>query len=430
MVVGYEQTLTLVATNTGNGTIRLSTPILEGLRSSTFEVEIVNRDIAAGESTPIHVTFDPSRSGSIEVTLTLRDRRSILLATVTLKAQAVQPVPSFSENRIDFGDVAVGESAARRVTVSNTGDGLLVVVAEEGEIGPFSVEPAKLLIAPGASAEVNILFAPMEEGDFEESLRFAHNGHGRREWLRTSGTAIARELVVDETPNATDSNDVAEGLQDTLDNIPGPPPSRPDPSFWFDFDSADGNQGDTETHAVFPGDTFVVQMFGQDLSPFTGYQVLALFDDTRIRFAGHRPTPLFGESATKHVDLEGGRIWVSLDSESDAEPGAETFLYEMAFTMIEQTDTSPVEVTVKYIAVDFSDGSVYRDAEERHLLPAKVIPRRVVSTADFNEDGIINWFDLNLFVSGYNTSNDEFDLNENGVVDFADFLELVAEYSN
>ena len=79
-----------------------------------------------------------------------------------------------------------------------------------------------------------------------------------------------------------------------------------DPSIGFDFDESDGNQGDAETRPVYPGDTFVVQMFGRNLAPFKGYQVMIFFDETRIAFTGHRPTPLFG--AKQVVDVEGGRV--------------------------------------------------------------------------------------------------------------------------
>ena len=64
---------------------------------------------------------------------------------------------------LDFGTVAVGGSVTRAVTVTNTGQTTLTVSATE-YCAEFVVMPATLTLGPGASAELQVTYTPVDVG--------------------------------------------------------------------------------------------------------------------------------------------------------------------------------------------------------------------------------------------------------------------------
>ncbi len=65
---------------------------------------------------------------------------------------------------LNFGDVAIGAQSGQIVTVSNVGSEAFSLDSVSDPSGPFSVNAALGEIAPGASRDVEVYFAPTSEG--------------------------------------------------------------------------------------------------------------------------------------------------------------------------------------------------------------------------------------------------------------------------
>lgn len=73
---------------------------------------------------------------------------------------------------VDFGAVALGEQATRKLTFHNTSATAFadVWMEEEPSDRAFQVEMTETFLSPGQSAQWTILFEPSEAGDVSSSL--------------------------------------------------------------------------------------------------------------------------------------------------------------------------------------------------------------------------------------------------------------------
>lgn len=101
--------------------------------------------------------------------------------------------------QVEFGDVAVGANTSAIVTISNLGVADLTVsdISLASGVGPFSIIPAPSLpavIAPGATGDVELTFAPTAVGFFSDILLITSNdpGEGLVE-VPLTGTGVVSE---------------------------------------------------------------------------------------------------------------------------------------------------------------------------------------------------------------------------------------------
>ncbi|MBI4904975.1 MAG: choice-of-anchor D domain-containing protein [Acidobacteria bacterium] len=88
------------------------------------------------------------------------------------------PAISVSPTTIDFGTVALGSTATRTLTITNTGTAALN--SSLGVASPFALSPADIpLLAPGASANSTIRFTPTSAGPATQNLTIATNDPAR-----------------------------------------------------------------------------------------------------------------------------------------------------------------------------------------------------------------------------------------------------------
>ncbi|TMM32111.1 choice-of-anchor D domain-containing protein [Polaribacter aestuariivivens] len=183
--INTTTTKTLTLNNTGNTKLTVSAIAFESISDFTqFSLEsglTFPFEIPQGGSKEITVDFSPiysfsdqydRRSAQISIT---SDDNSETGATSTrpvgFNANIHLPDLAVSTNTLDFGDVLVGESSVKTVTVSNPGLGTLIlpkpskITADPDAIYEVSATTTfPLEIKPGESKQLQITFTPTELG--------------------------------------------------------------------------------------------------------------------------------------------------------------------------------------------------------------------------------------------------------------------------
>jgi hypothetical protein len=115
---------------------------------------------------------------------------------------------SFSAMSLAFGNQTVGApSAARTITVSNTGTATLMLSAltlagaDSGDFARAGTCAAGTNLAAGANCSVQITFTPAAAGARSATLTIAHNASGGSSTLNFTGTGVAAAAAVSVTPN-------------------------------------------------------------------------------------------------------------------------------------------------------------------------------------------------------------------------------------
>ena len=86
-----------------------------------------------------------------------------------------QPRISVTPTSLDFGTLAVGSSSVRQFTISNTGDGDLVVPSISSPTPDIRIAAPPLVVPPGGSVDVTVTLAPMTARAYLSQIAIAHN---------------------------------------------------------------------------------------------------------------------------------------------------------------------------------------------------------------------------------------------------------------
>lgn len=179
--------------------------------------------VPPASSAPILVDFCPTDlgavAGGLEITVAHPDpQRSVQV--VALQAEGGGADLSCSPRALDFGVLGIGQTAVRRVTCENRGDRELhiqswILRGTSPEFTPLG--SSALSLAPGATAELDVLYAPIGAGlhddallinsDDPESPEYSIELHG--ETLDGAGCAISA------SPSALDFGGVRVGTTAT-----------------------------------------------------------------------------------------------------------------------------------------------------------------------------------------------------------------------
>jgi Bacterial lectin/Abnormal spindle-like microcephaly-assoc'd, ASPM-SPD-2-Hydin/PQQ-like domain len=161
--------------------------------------------VSPGGSVTATVTYKPAAAGSDSSSFTINAGDGTSL-TVGLSATAVtgQGTLSAAATSVDFGSVALGQSATQTIDISNTGNLPLTITSTAAPGVPFTSRAAVaagLPLGPGYDVQVPVAFTPTGAGPASGTYRFtAADGVGPPQTvtvtLTGNGTAPASGVAV------------------------------------------------------------------------------------------------------------------------------------------------------------------------------------------------------------------------------------------
>jgi len=168
----------------GNGSLEVQQVVLAD-GTGRFAVEEFSGTIAPDEHVSLVVSFDPDDYGPAEDLIQIHSDdpdEPLVEVPVTVIDVVDGPIPAiaWSPNALEFGEVPSGGESTLSVTVSSVGTADLEIAAVDldGTTAPeftLTLDPAPLSLAPGYTTQVDVTFAPTEEGLAEGLLLIESN---------------------------------------------------------------------------------------------------------------------------------------------------------------------------------------------------------------------------------------------------------------
>jgi hypothetical protein len=158
--------------------------------------------VAPAATGSVEVSFEPRAAGDYETSLMIQsndpERGKVI---VHVEGTGVDHAPDarirVTPPSFDFGAVPVGGSQTKRISVRNTGDDPLAVIALRAP-APFSVPTRSRQIEPGAELSLPVTFLPVGEGGLRGTLSIYSNDPSRQVVaVGLSGESDGRALAAD-----------------------------------------------------------------------------------------------------------------------------------------------------------------------------------------------------------------------------------------
>ena len=192
VMVGQSAERTLTIRNTGDAPLGIQTVTASGAGFSLTSPPGTPFTLAAGGQQNVAARFAPGAAGAQSGTLTVNNLTVGLTGTGVaplVSAPVIQVTPA----SLDFGSVAVGQTADRTATVQNTGTALLTVNSLSISNPRFTVASptAPFNVAPEGSQIVTVRFSPGAAGGQTGVLSIASNAGPSAVALAGAGTAVS-----------------------------------------------------------------------------------------------------------------------------------------------------------------------------------------------------------------------------------------------
>ncbi len=189
VAVGNSSTLQATVSNTGDADLEISN-ITSSDAQFTFAPNAFPITITQGNNQVFDISFTPTTAGAQNATLLFTHNATGSPASYSVQGVSLDAGPVFnvSPSSLDFGNVAVGSSSDRPVTVTNTGatNTLNISSASISEDG-FSVIPTSATIPAGNNQVFNVTFEPTANGPYTGTLIFSDDAPGSPHNVDLSG---------------------------------------------------------------------------------------------------------------------------------------------------------------------------------------------------------------------------------------------------
>ncbi|WP_435254546.1 choice-of-anchor D domain-containing protein [Tenacibaculum sp. A30] len=191
---------TFTITNSGDADLEITAFEVKGTNASEFTTAATAETLAVGGTKTVSVTFAPTTEGNKTASLEITTNVGVKIIALDGKGTAVaQPVMTFSESPIAFGNVEVGQELSKTITVSNTGNADLEItnvnIVGSSTASSFTVIGGTTAliktIAPGDTHTFEVKFMPSSQGYVSASIRFLNNSNDSDVFLGMNGTGTA-----------------------------------------------------------------------------------------------------------------------------------------------------------------------------------------------------------------------------------------------
>ena len=191
-VIGTSKRMTDSVTNTSRRSVTISSVtssdpqfVVSGLTLSLT--------LAPRQSATFIVTFTPQVAGTPSARLSITSARYVALG-VAVSGQAVTPgTLTLTPSSLSFGNVGVGQSAAKIVTLTNSGDSSATIsqATATGAGVRVSGLTLPLTLASGQSSTFQVTFAPTSAGSVTGNLAIVSSASNGSVDVAITGTAVA-----------------------------------------------------------------------------------------------------------------------------------------------------------------------------------------------------------------------------------------------
>ncbi|MBM3329771.1 MAG: choice-of-anchor D domain-containing protein, partial [Calditrichaeota bacterium] len=136
--------------------------------------------IEPGGEIAVPVTFAPEEAREYAGTLTVfsddPDEAEVNVNVTGIGIEAGPPHALLSEDRHDFGELLIGLRTTWTLNIANSGGSMLIVSSVVSTDESFLVDdPGETAIEPGDAFALEVVFAPLDEGDLAGQIRIATN---------------------------------------------------------------------------------------------------------------------------------------------------------------------------------------------------------------------------------------------------------------
>ncbi|MBI2353473.1 MAG: choice-of-anchor D domain-containing protein [Deltaproteobacteria bacterium] len=168
--------------------------------------------IKAKQSDAYWVDFKPTTRGDFSQTMTVTSDTGVS-RSVLVKGKGVAPIMrNLSNNELEFGTLAVGNTLTKSITLYNDGDGQMDIKSLGSLPKGYSFVSTPTTIPAGGQTNIDIKFEPSDAGPFNGSFTVSTDGGDQAIVLGGNGTGP--KLTV--TASQLDFGSVTQNLSNTL----------------------------------------------------------------------------------------------------------------------------------------------------------------------------------------------------------------------
>lgn len=378
---------TVELTNQGNASLQ----VVSRISNQNFSTETNTIELNPNQSHTISVQFVAKELGPTSGVLFILSGEDT--THVSLLANVVPaPAPSISTQplEINFGPIAVGQSAAQELAIANTGNDTLQITTVQTTSPEIAPSDTILAILPNTQHPLTITFQPQSEGLISQTLTILSNDTNMPETQITIRAAV--RLITPGNP------------------IDGP--------LAIDLDPTEGNQNSTIKSGVQPKDSISLEVFTKGLPEVTGVGFHLMFDPNILTFKENGFTPsTFIPNATYLSTDWGGILDIGGFALSGETGSGEGLLGQIQFEIQEGFSDSTF-VAITQIGFTEKDSTL----QEQRVRIVAWLKAGVSLIGDFNGDGAVGFPDFILFATAFGGTDAQFDLSGDGLVGFPDFL--------
>ncbi len=181
--------------NDGISTLRISSIVAS---DPVFSVLKYQQNLEFSQIDTIRVQFHPLLEKKYDAVISIQSNDpSSPLVTISVTGQGIYPGLKISASKINYGKVGISEKKKKQIQVSNPGSAPLKIYDMKVKKACFVVKSQMVTLQPGAVLPVEITFAPVDTGYFQDSLIIRTNI--KRQAIFLDGTGIAPKFKLSDS---------------------------------------------------------------------------------------------------------------------------------------------------------------------------------------------------------------------------------------
>jgi hypothetical protein len=193
-VTGVANTQTVQISNPGTVAVTITAANISGAGFSASGLALP-LTLSAGKTAPFNVQFDPKSAGAATGNLSLVSDATNPPSAIALSGAGVAAGLSLAVNpsNVSFGNVNVGSTASRSVTITNTGNSNVAISKEALTGANLSLSGGSAVtLSPSQSITVTVQYSPTTAVSTSGTLAIASNATVAPPAIPVSGTGVAQ----------------------------------------------------------------------------------------------------------------------------------------------------------------------------------------------------------------------------------------------